>query len=141
MQPLISVNTHTHISLVSIHATPSTLLAALVVFFVFLFTFVASTGCAPLQSLSSIRLPSFGKRPPPIVTPESLVIEELEELQFHKELPALPAPEIRRPLLQLTQTSHSARSSSSRSLRSLFSSRTKALPSPGPLTSDPKQRR
>ncbi|KAI1186613.1 hypothetical protein F5B17DRAFT_431385 [Nemania serpens] len=72
MQPLISVNTHTHISLISIHATPSTLLAALVVFFVFFFTFIASAGCAPLQSLSSIRLPIFGRRTPPIVTPEPL---------------------------------------------------------------------
>ncbi|KAI0446333.1 hypothetical protein F4803DRAFT_39516 [Xylaria telfairii] len=137
MQPLVSVNTHTHISLISFHVTPSTFLAALILFFVFLFTYVVATGGVPLRTLSPIRFPSFGRRAPPIVNPGSLVIEEVEEIRFDKRLPALPAPETKRPLLQLTQTPHSSRSSSSRSLRSLFSTRTKALPS---STSDPSLR-
>ncbi|KAJ2966476.1 hypothetical protein NUW58_g10652 [Xylaria curta] len=77
-----------------------TFLAALILFFVFLFTYAVSTGGVPFPTLPPIRLPSLSRRAPPILTPDSLVIEEVQEVQdirLHKELPALPPPETKRP--------------------------------------------
>ncbi|KAI0403296.1 hypothetical protein F4802DRAFT_599260 [Xylaria palmicola] len=92
MQPLVSINTHTHISLISVHVTPGTFLVALILFFGFLFAYIVSAGGIPFRNLSPIRLPTFGRSAPTTVTPDSLIIEEAEEIYLHKDLPALPPP-------------------------------------------------
>ncbi|KAI1633713.1 hypothetical protein F4809DRAFT_644195 [Biscogniauxia mediterranea] len=65
MQPLVSVNTHNHVALISITIAPSTFLAALALTFVFLYTYLVSTGHIPLRIIASnLQLPRLFARNP-----------------------------------------------------------------------------
>ncbi|KAI0019132.1 hypothetical protein F4780DRAFT_780667 [Xylariomycetidae sp. FL0641] len=89
MQPLVSINTHTHISLLSINVSPGTFLAALALSFVFLFTYLVTTGVFSLRSLARLWNYLFARKRRPIVYQEI----EIEEIPPESDIPALPPPE------------------------------------------------
>ncbi|KAH9886532.1 hypothetical protein F4778DRAFT_469528 [Xylariomycetidae sp. FL2044] len=111
MQPLISIDTHTHITLLSITIAPGTFIAALTLSFGFLYSYLVSTGHIPLSPTPTIRFPRFATPPTNIVTTDQLEIEEVQEVHLQKELPALPPPD------RLTDN----KPAHTQSLRSLFS--------------------
>ncbi|OTB01919.1 hypothetical protein M426DRAFT_14074 [Hypoxylon sp. CI-4A] len=92
MQPLVSIETHNHIALVSITIAPVTFLAALTFTFVFLYTYLISIGHIPLRNIIPTHFPrlTFRKATVPVVSRQPAIEAPPRKL---KALPALPAPE------------------------------------------------
>lgn len=142
MKPLVSIETHNHVALLSITIAPSSFIAILVFGFAFLYFYLVSTGHISLRNIASIiHFPRIARRtPPPTIAPPQR--RAIEGPPRHKALPTLLAPETYAPiatseksLVRLTQQApdQPVARPVARTVRSFFSFRAKpALPSSDP---------
>lgn len=139
MQPLVSIETHNHVSLFSITIAPSTFLIALAFTFAFLYVYLVSIGHIPVGNVipaSRWTLPRVSFKAPSPIIPRQPAIEAPRQ---RKPLPALPAPEgtdLGKSIIRLTGEASSQvltppPAQTLRSYFSFFSLRARAtLPSP-----------